>query len=171
MMQDDVNPGKIELTIQANPAYLCVVRAAVRKALEIAGFDDPSADGVTLALDEALTNIIRHSYGGTCEKSIIIKLTQIPDYRESTSALEIVIRDFGRQVDPKSIRSRDLNDVRPGGLGVHIIQTIMDEVEYSCVSEGGMQLRMVKLIQPATCGEMTSEVKAGSGETEIGKTR
>ena len=169
MMKEDVNPGQIELTILANPAYLCIARAAVRKALEISGFDDQDADGVTLALDEALTNVIRHSYGGPCEKPIIIKLSQIPNYRKKASALEIVVRDFGKHVDPKTIKSRDLNEVRPGGLGVHIIQTVMDEVEYSCVSEGGMLLRMVKLIQPTNGSEMTSEVKTGCGGFRIEK--
>lgn len=171
MMKDDVNPGQIELTIQANPAYLCVARAAVRKAVEICGFGDQAADGVTLALDEALTNIIRHSYGGPCAKPIIIKLSEISDYRQEGSALEIVIRDFGKHVDPKTIKSRDLDEVRPGGLGVHIIQTVMDEVEYSCVAEGGMQLRMVRWIQSTDCDETTSEVNAGCGKTEIEKTQ
>jgi len=169
MIKDDENPGQIELTILANPAYLCVARAAIRKALEISGFDDQDADGVTLALDEALTNVIRHSYGGPCEKPIIIKLSQIPNYQTKASALEIVVRDFGKHVDPKTIKSRDLNEVRPGGLGVHIIQTVMDVVEYSCVSEGGMQLRMLKLFQPTDCGEMTSDVKAGFGGSRIEK--
>lgn len=168
-MKEDENPGQIELTIHANPAYLCVARAAARKAMEISGLSDQDADGVTLALDEALTNVIRHSYGGPCEKPIIIKLSQILNYKEKGSALEIAVRDFGKQVDPKTIRSRDLNEVRPGGLGVHIIQTVMDEVEYSCMSEGGMQLRMLKLIQPADSDDTTSNAKVTFGESRIEK--
>jgi len=171
MMKEDENPGQIELTILANPAYLCIARVAIRKALEISGFDDQDADGVTLALDEALTNVIRHSYGGPCAKPIIIKLSQIPNYRKEAEALEIVVRDFGKHVDPKTIKSRDLNEVRPGGLGVHIIQTVMDEVEYSCVSEGGMQLRMVKLIPTTDGSDMISGVKTGCGESRIEKTQ
>ena len=57
--------------------------------------------------------------------------------------MEIIVRDFGPQVDPASIHSRDLDDVRPGGLGVHIIRSIMRDVDYSCPPDGGMQLRMV----------------------------
>ncbi len=170
-MKTDGKAGQIELSILANPAYLCVARAAVRKAVEISGLQGQDADGVTLALDEALTNVIRHSYGGPCEKPIIIKLSQIPNYRKQTPALEIVVRDFGKHVDPKTIKSRDLNELRPGGLGVHIIQTVMDEVEYSCVSEGGMQLRMVKIIQPADCRNTTSVVKTGCGGSRIEKAK
>jgi len=169
MMKEDENPGQIELTIHANPAYLCVARAAARKAMEISGLSRQDADGVTLALDEALTNVIRHSYGGPCEKPIIVRISQIPDYEEKESALEIVVRDFGKQVDPKTIKSRDLNEVRPGGLGVHIIQTVMDEVQYSCMSEGGMQLRMVKLIQPTNSDDSTSKPKLIFGESRIEK--
>ena len=42
-----------------------------------------------------------------------------------------------------------MEDVRPGGLGVHIIRSVMDEVEYSCPLDGGMQLRMVKYFDTA----------------------
>ena len=171
MTKEVENPGQIELTIHANPAYLCVARAAARKAMEIVGFSPEDADGVTLALDEALTNVIRHSYGGPCEKPIIIKLSQILNYNEEGPALEIIVRDFGKQVDPETIKSRDLNDVRPGGLGVHIIQTVMDEVEYSCISEGGMQLRMLKLIPLNSSGKPATEIESSLGKSRIEKTQ
>ena len=58
----------------------------------------------------------------------------------------LIIRDFGKQVDPDCIKSRDLDDVKPGGLGVHLIKSIMDEVKYRRHEEGGMELRMSKFI-------------------------
>ncbi len=54
--------------------------------------------------------------------------------------LEIRLRDYGNQVAPEQIRSRDLDDVRPGGLGVHIIQECMDTVEYRPAETGGTLL-------------------------------
>ena len=37
-----------------------------------------------------------------------------------------------------------LDDVRPGGLGVHIIHSCMDTIEFQHPPEGGTRLRMVK---------------------------
>ncbi|MBN1846931.1 MAG: ATP-binding protein [Sedimentisphaerales bacterium] len=146
MTKDKPKPEIVELRIHADPAYLSIAREAIRKATEIAGLAADETDGVILAVDEALTNVIRHSYGGPCDKPIVIQIRPHGPQAAPAEALEILIRDFGRQVDPKTIKSRSLDEVRPGGLGVHIIQTVMDDVQYRCVPEGGMELRMVKRI-------------------------
>jgi anti-sigma regulatory factor (Ser/Thr protein kinase) len=137
---------QIELRILANPDYLSVVRAAVRQTASVFGFDEDTAESITLAIVEALTNVIRHSYGGPCDKPIFVMLNKICCAEENKSALEIVIRDFGKQVNTDTIKSRDLDDVKPGGVGVHIIHSVMDEVEFSHADNCGMQLRLVKNI-------------------------
>jgi anti-sigma regulatory factor (Ser/Thr protein kinase) len=144
---------EIEIRIRAHPEYLSVVRSAARRTAELAGLGDQEVHAVTLALDEALTNVIRHSYGGPCCKPIIVKFRRRAAAGDKPSGLEFDIRDYGRQVDPGTIRSRDLDDIRPGGLGVHIIRSVMDEVEYSCPVDGGMQLHMVKYITGAPAHE------------------
>ena len=137
---------QIELRISANSEYLAVARKAVRCVAGALGMEEDNAEPITLAVVEAVTNVIRHSYGGPCEKPIIISLNKIICGTENKPALEIVIRDFGKQIDPKEIKGRDLDDVRPGGLGVHIIQSVMDEMEYLRADDCGMRLRMVKFI-------------------------
>lgn len=138
----------VEVRIDANPIYLCVTRSVARKIGEVARMPEDDIEAVTLALEEAMTNVIRHGYGGPCQRPIIVRFTRRSDSGIG-GELEIVVRDYGRQVDPESIKSRDLNEVRPGGLGVHLIQSMMDQVEYSCPADGGMQLRMVKRITPS----------------------
>ena len=138
--------AQIELRMQANPDYLCVGRTVVRQAAGLFGLDEDEAESITLGVVEALTNVIRHSYGGPCDKPIIIDLNKICHGDDGKSAIEIVIRDFGKQVDADVIKSRDLGDVRPGGVGVHIIHSVMDEVEFSNAGDCGMRLRMVKYI-------------------------
>jgi anti-sigma regulatory factor (Ser/Thr protein kinase) len=140
--------GFVKLHIGAYPEYLCIARVVLRKCCEIAGMVEHDIDSVTLALDEALTNVIRHSYGGPCEKPIIIEMKKTGVADEKSAKMEITIRDFGKQVDPASIKSRDLDDIRPGGLGVHIIRSVMDEVQYAQAVGAGMQLRMVKKFSP-----------------------
>ena len=143
---ENLTETQIELRILANPDYLCVARAAMRQTASVFGFKEEAIDSITLALVEALTNVIRHSYGGPCDKPIIVKLNKIYCGEENKSALEIVIRDFGKQVNLDTIKSRDMDELKPGGVGVHIIHSVMDEVEFSIADNCGMQLRLVKYI-------------------------
>lgn len=137
---------QIELRICANPEYLGVVRMAVRQVATTVGMAKDKTESVTLAVVEALTNVIRHGYGGPCDKPIIVKLSKVQSGEKNKPALEILIRDFGRQVDVGLIEGRDLDEIRPGGLGVHIIQSVMDEIEFSHADDCGMKLRMVEYI-------------------------
>jgi len=138
---------EVELRMCANPYYLCVARAADRQVAQIKGLKKDEIEQITLAVVETLTNVIRHSYGGPCDKPIVIKFNNINYPDEKKMALEIVIRDFGKQVDPKTIKGRDLDEVRPGGVGVHIMQSIMDKTEFEQAEDCGMLLRMIKYIE------------------------
>jgi len=137
--------GVIELTIRSNPTSLPVVRAAAERIATAEGFDETQARSLTWALDEALTNVIRHGYDNRTDQPIQLKLEPVR-HADGRPGLCITVRDFGRQVDPAMIRGRELDDVRPGGLGVHVIKSVMDEVEYQQGGEGGMVLRMVKYL-------------------------
>jgi len=144
--QKSVTDTQIELHMCANPDYLRVVRTATRDVAQAIGLKDDEIEKITLAVVEALTNVICHSYGGPCDKPIIMKLNKInfPDAKKA--GFEIVIRDFGKQVDPENIKGRDLDELKPGGVGVHIMHTAMDEIEFTRGDDCGMQLRMVKYL-------------------------
>ncbi|MEE8380070.1 MAG: ATP-binding protein [Gammaproteobacteria bacterium] len=137
---------KIELRMCADPDYLHVLRTAVHDVAQVIGLQEGEIEPTTLAVVEALTNVIRHSYGGPCDKPVIVKLSRLSYNDGERTALEIVIRDFGKQVDPASIKGRDLDELRPGGVGVHIMNTVMDEVGFTRADDCGMQLRMVKYV-------------------------
>ena len=137
---------KIELNMCANLDYLCVARTAVRQVAQAIGLREENIEPITLAVVEALTNVIRHCYGGPCDKPVILKLSKIHYRDEGKAAMEVLIRDFGEQVDPESIKGRDIDEIKPGGVGVHIMKSVMDEVEYMPNEDCGMQLRMVKYI-------------------------
>ncbi len=131
----------VRLQIFSTPSHLQVVRAATEKVCRDVGFDEEAVTRIVLSIDEALTNVIRHAYGGADDQTIDIELEPIGD---GGPGLCVRIRDRGRNVDPGSIRARDLDDVRPGGLGVHIMQQCMDRVEYHREEEGGTLLTMTK---------------------------
>jgi sigma-B regulation protein RsbU (phosphoserine phosphatase) len=59
--------------------------------------------------------------------------------------LQIALRDFAPPVDPARIRPRPLDELRPGGLGTHLIRSTMDHTELGRPPSGpGNLLRMVK---------------------------
>lgn len=108
------------------------------------GFNDGQAGQIALAVDEALGNVIRHGYGGRGGQPIELLLERISE--SARTGLQVTICDQGRQVDPASIVGRELSDVRPGGLGTHIIRGLMDEVEYARGEQCGMKLRLLKWV-------------------------
>jgi anti-sigma regulatory factor (Ser/Thr protein kinase) len=57
--------------------------------------------------------------------------------------------DQGPAVDPEKLRGRRLDEIKPGGLGLHFIRQSMDTVEYQRAGSTN-QFRLVKYLQPAT---------------------
>lgn len=130
----------IEIKISAKPKYLKIIRGAVKNICEILEFCQEDTNNITLAVDEACSNIIKHAYGGPTDQPIKMTLNT---YKNK---LEIYLRDYGKKADIKKIKSRQLDDVRPGGLGVHLIKTVMDEVVFDNNFEQGNQLKLTKNI-------------------------
>lgn len=140
----DVQPALVyACRFPARPEQLRTVRERVEQLARSAGFEEPVLGKIILAVDEALTNVIRHGYGGPTDQPIDLQVRQLPSGCPR-AGLELEIRDFGRQVDPCVIRSRALEDIRPGGLGVHLIQSIMDSAVWSQAHGGGMRLTLRK---------------------------
>ena len=141
-MSEKLNsPLYTEIEILSDPAELEPLRQKAEAFAIQVGMDENQAGRVVLALDEALTNIIRHAYEGASDRPIEIRLLKMEN------KLVVVIRDYGRIVHPSAIHSRDLDDVRPGGLGVHIMNECMDEVKFVPADEGGgTVLTMIKKI-------------------------
>jgi len=133
--------------LQSNPEMLCVVRHALAQLAETLGFSRAECRAVVLAVDEALTNIIRHGYGGEEGHPIHASFRWIAVRRDGKHgrALEIVLEDSGKKIDCAKLCGRPLEDVRPGGLGMHFINECMDAVEFRR-KLGRNQLRLIKLL-------------------------
>jgi anti-sigma regulatory factor (Ser/Thr protein kinase) len=86
------------------------------------GKDDAWTLDLVMAVDEACQNIIRHAYSGWDEPGDIVA-----DFILEDGSLIVHLMDFAEPVDQGRIKSRDLDDVRPGGLGVHLIKSVTDE--------------------------------------------
>ncbi len=90
-----------------------------------------------MAVDEALTNVIRHAYHGN--SGVITVLVKVVDDR-----IEIVLEDQGEKFDPTQVPPPKLPRHKPGGLGIHFIRTIMDEMIYDGQVPKGNRLRLIK---------------------------
>jgi anti-sigma regulatory factor (Ser/Thr protein kinase) len=127
----------ILLEMQSNPQYLSGARDLVSGVSKRLGFSDMACSQIALALDEALCNVIRHGYKRALDRPIWVRITPI----DTTGGLS-----EPTEADPVQIKGRALEDIRPGGLGVHIIREVMDEAIYERRDCGrGMRLTMVKL--------------------------
>jgi serine/threonine-protein kinase RsbW len=145
-MPDDAH---ISIRVLSEPRYLSTVRAAVSEAATRAGFPEETVGKIALAIDEAMTNVIRHGYKGRKDQPIWLKIT--PVHEGDHAGLEFVIEDACPETDLSKIKGRPLEEVRPGGLGVHIITGVMDQVEYAHRADGGgLRLKMVKWLNAAT---------------------
>ena len=103
---------------------LASARKEVRGFLLAVGMEDELSATVVLAIDEACTNIIRHAYKGEAKPFRI-------EMRLMRKRLRIILRDYGTPCGNPKTYIRDLNEVRSGGMGVHIIQQVFDRVDYS----------------------------------------
>ena len=127
----------LRMELRSNPEVLCVVRSALSRLAELIGFSDSDSHLVILAVDEALTNIIRHAYRGQRERCIEVtfRLLQSAGKDAPQPALEIVLLDDGAPVDvsrlrPRPLQERPIEEIKPGGLGLHFIRKNMDKVEF-----------------------------------------
>jgi anti-sigma regulatory factor (Ser/Thr protein kinase) len=96
---------------------------------------------LVLAIDEACMNIIQHAYGKGNAGEIRLHLALQHDL------LTIDLEDDAPCIDPLKVKARALADVRPGGLGVHFIREIMDEMEFLPCQSKGNRLRLVKRLE------------------------
>ncbi len=130
--------GPVTLELPSDPGVLFLVRALVDRLAERLGFERREAERMVLAVDEACANVIRHAYGGRVDGRLIVTFVV------KSETFEVTIRDFGEQKDPEAFQSRDLLEVRPGGLGMHFIRSAMDEARYEHPADGGTLLRLLK---------------------------
>jgi len=138
------------MALYSNPRLLSTVRGAVEPLAEMLGCPAAQRRSITRAVDEALTNIVRHSYGNRPDRPITLYFRRASRQRGESveQGLEILLCDRGSAVDPDKLRGRPLEELRPGGLGLHFIHQAMDTVEFTRKGPTN-RLRLVKYLAEA----------------------
>jgi phosphoserine phosphatase RsbU/P len=133
----------LEHRFPAEPQALALMRHRLGDALVGSGASDDDRGALVLALDEAASNVIRHAYRGPCDQQIELRVER------HGSTLSFELRDHAPCIDPSAIKPRDLDETRPGGLGINIIDALMDEWRMEPLAGGGNRLLMRKQLRPA----------------------
>lgn len=120
----------LKCSFSASPRELKIIRQTIRGAAAGCHCDPKTAEGLIMAANEVCANIIKHGYGEKNKGEIIMEIFH--------NQKELIIRftDFAPHRDPRSFQGRKLEDLRPGGLGMHFIREFTDKINYPEVPEG-----------------------------------
>jgi serine/threonine-protein kinase RsbW len=137
--------NKYQLKIPSRADNLAIIRDVVSRVAQKAGFDSDEASKIELAVDEACTNVIKHAYGTNSEKSIDVLI------KTEKEKLSIIVTDTGQGFDPLDVELPDLSQSirnrKKGGLGLCLIKTLMDKVDFEIKPGLKNQVKMIKYIQ------------------------
>jgi serine/threonine-protein kinase RsbW len=143
---DVMSEGSSTLHVSADLANLAEIRRFIEAAIIGTIRDRQEVWDVVQAVDEWATNIVTHGYGqqpGTIDLVV----------RQRGDALEIAIRDGAPVFDPTRVPEPDLTlplERRPlGGMGIHLIRQIMDDLRHRPLQGGGNEVTLVKHLRPA----------------------
>jgi len=132
------------ITIQSRTERLIRVREFVSTGARKFGFSDEDVSKIALAVDEACTNIIRHAYRSDPTKNISVTI------KGRNGTFEVAIRDSGAEFDPAGVPSPDMQEYltqyRRGGLGMYLMKSLMDKIEYEINPGMPNEVRLIKYL-------------------------
>src|SRR5262245_415745 len=136
------------ITVPATLESLARISDFITDATGRVGLDEHTAWQVQLAVDEAATNIIQHGYDTAVPGEIELQ------WRVEDDRLVVTLRDSGRRFNPDDVPPPDisspLEERQAGGLGLYLMNKLMDTVEFTFGDPRGNFLTMSKQIPHAT---------------------
>ncbi len=149
------------ITRQALLENLADFRVFIERVAQEAGLDERMTFDLKLAVDEACTNIIEHGYAGREPGEIIVRL------RAGMRRVTVIVSDHGRRFDPADAPRPNLQagwrDRRAGGMGLHLLRSMVDRVHYRTTADGTNHLSLVKL-RPAA--HKTGKIQEGDDHAD-----
>ena len=121
--------AETRLVLRNDLAELPRANGALERFCKDNGVDDEALFDLTVAFEEIFTNIVRHAYDGDGRHEIDVVMGRRGD------VLTLSIADDGRPFDPSSAPQPRLDVAAEqravGGLGIHLVRNLMDEMEYT----------------------------------------
>lgn len=131
-----MNFETIKMEIASNPQYVSVIRLTTSGIANKIGFYLEDIEDIKVAVSEACTNAIKHSLDNKFSV----------EYTIFENGLTITIIDSGKGYDVDSIDVPNLEEPKESGLGLFIIQSLMDEVEIKSNINYGTVIKMTKYL-------------------------
>lgn len=126
----------IKMEITANPEYVSIIRLTTSGIANKIGFCIDDIEDLKVAISEACTNAIKHSL----EDRFTIIYTMIE------KGLTIEIIDNGKGYNTKEVSEPDLDNLKESGMGLFIIESLMDEVNVESTEGKGTSIKMTKYL-------------------------
>ena len=122
---------EFRMVLPSRPDNVAIIRQALAGAIEVLGLSESRLLDINTAVSEACNNVVVHAYEGGEGPLEVYLCVQI-------SELEVTVRDSGVGIRPRA--------PEPGlevqGLGLSLIQTLSDRVEFLGGIDKGTEVRM-----------------------------
>ena len=133
------------LQVPSSTENLAMIRDFVNGIGTRAGLSATELAKLELAVDEACANVIEHAYGPDVTKEVSVRATLDDD------TIHIDVVDTGKGFDPTAVSQKEVDQLvaerKSGGLGLRLMNTLMDEVHYEVIPGQKNELRMVKRLK------------------------
>ncbi len=131
-----------EVVAPSDTRHLVKIREVVQNAVAQWAPDSHLVAKITLAVDEAVANVIEHAYSETEPGDVRVRISA------DEEKFVVAVVDTGREFDPNRVEMPDLKEhIRQGkrnGLGIFLMRQIMDEIKYTFVHGMRNELTMIK---------------------------
>ena len=137
----------VEIRVPAKSQYVSVVRLTISGLATRVGFTYDEIEDLKIATAEAVTNVVRHAYDDQDEGEVVIGCALYEN------KFEIMVADYGNSFDFEEIKSKigpyqgneNISLLREGGLGLYLIESLMDEVKMNN-NDNGVTVFMTKYV-------------------------
>lgn len=141
----------MELCLPNRPEFVAVARLAVAAVASRMSFDIEAIEDIKVAVGEACTNAIEHGCPLTAGAEMITLRCDLGD-----DALTITVQDPGDGFDPATATRQPRGGtvtLTERGLGMLLIESLMDDVVFDSTAGSGTQVRMVKRLHALAAKE------------------
>lgn len=136
--------NKYLLKLPSETDNLEIIREVVSKVASKVGFTTDDVSKIELAVDEACTNVIKHAYDGNSKNYIEVEI------EIENNKFTVIVTDRGKGFNPKRIKVPDmkeyLEEMRVGGLGIYLMESLMDKVDFKIKPGVKNQVKLIKYL-------------------------
>jgi serine/threonine-protein kinase RsbW len=139
----------VRLKIQSVFDMLDLVQLVSDHVGQLAGLDEDAIHWVGVAVRESVINAIKHGNRLDEAKQVTIEFAFIPSYHPTELVVSVIDQGEGFVVEEVANPLAPENLLKSSGRGIFFMRSFMDDVQLLKVPEGGMEVRMMKKLQPS----------------------